>query len=148
MCGIGIVACYVLTQIREVGDCLRRPFYFHTVFGAGSSFFAPQEAIHFLTRSWEMSFPASIDAIACLILETCQSFMSRYSFIACAVRKARLRPVFLASSSSRFLAERSTRTEKVALFGTLFICVHYITLAASRKLLIKLINDSLQATGL
>src|SRR3989344_1351430 len=83
-----------------------------------------------------------------LVPPPCHSLMSRYSLIACAARNARLRPVFLARSSSRFLAERSTRTENVALPDVLFICVHCSTFAISRKLLIKLINESLQATGL
>src|SRR5438128_7385124 len=45
---------------------------------------------------------------------TCHSLTSRYSWIASAARKERLRPVLLASRSSRFLAAASTRTVKVA----------------------------------
>src|SRR3989338_5640142 len=116
--------------------------------GRGSSFLVPHEATHFLTSSCWMPIPASSERMAFLIPTTCHSLMSRYSLIACAARNARLRPVFLARSSSRFLAERSTRTENVALPDVLFICVHCSTFAISRKLLIKLINDSLQATGL
>src|ERR1700730_6505267 len=44
---------------------------------------------------------------------TCHSLTSRYSLIASAARNERLRPVFLAHLSSRFLALASTRTVKV-----------------------------------
>src|SRR3989338_5133992 len=96
--------------------------------GRGSSFLVPHEATHFLTSSCWMPIPASSERMAFLIPTTCHSLMSRYSLIACAARNARLRPVFLASSSSRFLVERSTRTENVALLSVLFICVHCSTL--------------------
>src|ERR1035437_6342611 len=62
---------------------------------------------------------------------TCHSFKSRYSFIASAARNDRLRPVLLASFSSRVLLAGSMRTLTVVedMFHTLFVldCVHIST---------------------
>src|SRR3981189_235692 len=61
---------------------------------------------------------------------TCHSLTSRYSPIASAARYDRLRPVFLASLSKRFLTAVSTRTVKVVeamADSKIFVldCVHY-----------------------
>ena len=51
--------------------------------------------------------------MAFLMPPTCHSLTERYSVIASAARNDRLRPVFFASFSSRFLTTESTRTVKV-----------------------------------
>jgi hypothetical protein len=57
--------------------------------------------------------------------------MSRYSSMASAARKARLRPVLLASFSNRALLAGLRRTEKVCVF----ICfLHYSTARIVRTL--------------
>src|SRR5258705_5148184 len=51
--------------------------------------------------------------MACLTPATCHSLTSRYSLSASAARNDRLRPVLLASFSSRLLTSVSTRTVNV-----------------------------------
>ena len=63
----------------------------------------------------------STESIAALMPATCHSFTSRYSCIASDARNDRLRPVFAAKLSRRFLVSPSTRTVKVV-EGVSFIC--------------------------
>src|ERR1700746_3492221 len=92
----GIVLCDVSPQCREVGYRLRRPDWIHHLLGAGFSFALPQEATQSLTWSCGIPSPRSSEAMARFVPVTCHSLISRYSLIASAARKERLRPVFLA----------------------------------------------------
>src|SRR5262249_13082912 len=108
-----VVLFYVGTESNEIFDCLRRPDGGHDRLGIGRSLTLPQDAIQSLTCSCGTPCPRSSDSIAFLMPATCHSLTSRYSLMASAARKERLRPVLLASFSSRFLAAESTRTVKV-----------------------------------
>src|ERR671936_2257407 len=112
----GIVLLDVGPQRREVSNRLRRPDRRHDFLGAGFSFALPQEATQSLTWSCGIPSPRSSEAMARLIPVTCHSLASRYSLIASAARKERLRPVLLANRSSRFFTPVSTRTVKVVDF--------------------------------
>src|SRR6266478_7787481 len=110
-------------QRREVGNRLRRPDRGHDLLGAGFSFVLPQEATQSLTWSCGIPSPRSSEAMARLIPATCHSLISRYSLMASAARKERLRPVFLANRSSLFFTAVSTRTVKVVDFIRHPVCV-------------------------
>src|SRR5271156_351793 len=112
--GHRIVLFDIDTKRGEVIDCLWRPDGDHQRLGIGRSPRLPQDVTQSLTCSCETPSPRSREAIACLMPATCHSLTSRYSLIASAARKDRLRPVLLASLSRRFLAAASTRTVKVA----------------------------------
>src|SRR5215831_6435612 len=116
LCRRGIVLCDVSPQRREVGNRLWRPDWVHELLGAGFSSALPQEATQSLTWSCGIPSPRSSEAMARLIPVTCHSLISRYSLIASAARKERLRPVLLANRSSRFFTPVSTRTVKVVDF--------------------------------
>src|SRR5436309_2762505 len=67
--------------------------------------------------------------MACLTPATCHSLTSRYSLSASAARNDRLRPVLLASFSSRLLTSVSTRTvnvvEDIAKLPCNGLCTNY-----------------------
>jgi hypothetical protein len=111
--GSGIILFDIGAQRGDILHCLGRPDRGHERVGIGRSLRPPHDATHSLTCSCEIPSPRSTDAIARLIPATCHSLTSRYSLIASAARKDRLRPVLLASLSSRFFAAASTRTVKV-----------------------------------
>ena len=107
-----IVLLGIGQQRDEVGNRLRRPDWRHERLGTGFSFALPQEAtiLDYLLRN---PSPRSSEAIARLMPLTCHSLTSRYSWIASAARKERLRPVLLANRSSRFFTPVSTLTVNV-----------------------------------
>src|SRR6266446_3056137 len=113
--GSRIVFRNIGTQRNQVFDSLRRPsdLHFADRLGAGRSRLPLQELTHALTCSCGMLSPRSSEAMAFLTPATCHSLTSRYSFSASAARNDRLRPVLLASFSSRLLTSVSTRTVKV-----------------------------------
>jgi hypothetical protein len=123
-------------QRREILHCLGRPDRGHERVGIGRSLRLPHDVTHSLTCSCEIPSPRSTEAIARLIPATCHSLTSRYSLIASAARKDRLRPVLLASLSSRFFAAASTRTVKVvvAIARSVLACVQDSTKQAYRQL--------------
>src|SRR5438105_14172289 len=128
LCRCGIVLFDVGAECDEIADCLRRPGRGHERLGIGCSRSLPQDAIQSLTCWCGTPSPRSSEAIACLMPETCHSLSSRYSLIASAARKERLRPVFLASLSRRFLATGLTRTVKVVermISVRVLACVQY-----------------------
>src|ERR1700694_5292320 len=71
---------------------------------------------HHCPRWGGMHCPRSSEAMAPRMPATCHSLMSRYSSMASAARKARLRPVLLASCCHLALVERARRTETVSVF--------------------------------
>src|SRR6266566_2035248 len=129
--GCRIVLLEIGPQRREVGNRFRRPNWSHELLGAGFSFAVPQEATQSLTESCGIPSPRSSEAIACLMPATCHSLISRYSLIASAARKERVRPVLFANRSSRFFTPVSTRTVNVVDFirsnHRVIDCVQYNT---------------------
>jgi hypothetical protein len=113
--GAGIVLADEGTKRGEIGDRIGRPNDVHALrgLGAGRSFLLPQESTHSRTPSWTTPCPCSKDVAACSTPATCHSLVARYSESASAVRKERLRPVLLASFSSRRLTDASMRTVNV-----------------------------------
>jgi len=111
--GLRVVLFDVGPQRGKVGNRLRRPDRCHRRFGAGFSLALPQEDTQSLTSSCGKPSPRSSDPIACLMPATCHSLRSRYSLIASAARKERLRPVFLANRSNRLFAPALTLTVNV-----------------------------------
>src|SRR5579862_2610803 len=116
LCRCRIVLRDVSPQCHEVGYRLWRPDWVHELLGTGFSVLLPQEATQSLTWSCGIPSPRSSEAMARLIPATCHSLISRYSLMASAARKERLRPVLLANRSSRFLTPVSMRTVKVVDF--------------------------------
>src|SRR5262249_17933417 len=111
--GCRIILLDMSPQRREVGNRLRRPDWRHERLGTGFSFALPQDATQSLTTCCGTPSPRSSEAIARRMPPTCHSLTSRYSWMASAARKERLRPVLLANRSSRFLTPVSTLTVNV-----------------------------------
>jgi hypothetical protein len=103
-------------QGSQVVDCFGRPRERHTPLGDWRSLRDSHEVTHSLTRWWGMPLPRSSEAMAPRMPATCHSLMSRYSSMAAAARKVRLRPVLLASCCNLALIERARRTETVSVF--------------------------------
>ena len=103
-----IVLLNVGSKRIQVFDCLGRPQDIHVAerLGARRSFLPFQELTHSLTWSCEAPLTAIERRRG---FPNAHSFKSRYSLIASAARKNRLRPVLLASFSSRFLTTGSMR---------------------------------------
>src|SRR5437868_10700121 len=128
------------TLLRDIGsernqilNCLRRPEDVHLAdrLGAGCSCLRSQELTQPLTSLCETPSPRSSEVMARLTPPTCHSFTSRYSLSASAARKDRVRPLLLASFSSRFLTSDSTRTVKVVegiVPSLVFACIRLYTL--------------------
>ncbi len=111
--GCRIVLLDIGPQCDEVGNGFRRPDWCRERLGTGFSFALPHEATQSLTRFCGTPSPWPSEAIARLMPATCHSLTSRYSLIASAARKERLRPVLLANRSSRFFTPVSTLTVNV-----------------------------------
>src|SRR5271166_315791 len=124
--------CDIGSQRDQVLNRFRRPDDFHLAdrLGTGCSCLRSQEFTQSLTSLCETPSPRSSETMARLTPATCHSFASRYSLSASAARKERVRPVLLASFSSRFLTPGSTRTVKVVEGigpdSIVFYCAHYI----------------------
>ena len=113
--GRRIVLFDVDAQRGKIGDRLRSPDCAHGPFALGGGFSSsvPHELTQAVTDSCGTPSPRSSEAMARLMPVTCHSLTSRYSLIATAARKDRLRPVILASRSSRLLTPASTLTVNV-----------------------------------
>ncbi len=110
--GCQIVLLDMGPQRDEVGNRLRRPDWCHERLGTGFSFALPHEATQSLTRCCGTPSPRSSEAMARLMPLTCHSLTSRYSWIASAARKERLRPVLFANRSSRFFTPVSPAAQR------------------------------------
>src|SRR5216683_1014808 len=117
-----IVLFNIGTERGEIINGLRRPDRRHERLGIGRSLSLPQDLTQSLTCSCGTPSPRSREAIAFLRPATCHSLTSRYSLIASAARKDRLRPVLLANFSRRFFAAVSTRTVNVVERMTSILC--------------------------
>src|SRR5271154_4608836 len=93
----GVVHRNLRAQRIEIVDCFGRPGELHAAFGVWRSLRVSHEATHSLTCSCGTPLPRSREAMAPTMPTTCHSLMSRYSSMASAARKARLRPVLFAS---------------------------------------------------
>src|SRR6516165_8697397 len=86
---------------NKIVDGFERPCELHAALGVRRSLRVSHEATHSLMRSCGTPLPRSRDAMAPMMPATCHSLMSRYCSMASAARKARLRPVLLASFCNR-----------------------------------------------
>jgi hypothetical protein len=112
LCSGWIIPLDVGPQGHEIVDCLG-PYGRHDRVSVGVSSLLPQEATQSLTTAFDTPSPRSREAIARLMPATCHSLTFRYSLIASAARKERLRPVLLANRSNRFLTAESILTVNV-----------------------------------